>query len=251
MGIPTMMPGLLPFKGLALGLLVGFSITCSATVGAKDKETIYKPKIVAADFVPDISNKYFRFEPGDKFVFVQKGLTGTERIEVEVLKETRQVMGVTVRVVRDRVWVDGVLKEDTRDWFAQDKAGNVWYFGEDVDNYKNGKLADHKGAWQAGVDGAQPGIIMPANPVVGQTYRQEYYRGHAEDMATVLSLNEKVTVPRGTYTGCLMTKDFTPLDPTATERKYYCPQVGFVTLEEANWIVFKSRTELVSVTKDR
>jgi len=147
---------------------------------------------------------------------------------VTVTNETKEIMGVTCVVVRDTVTVDGELVEDTFDWYAQDKYGNVWYFGEESKQYEDGDLVSLEGSWKAGVDGAQPGIIMEADPVVGDLYRQEFAPGEAEDMGEVLALGETVTVPAGTFTDCLKTKDFTPMEPEVVEHKYYAPGVGVV-----------------------
>jgi hypothetical protein len=133
--------------------------------------------------------------------------------------------------VRDTVTLDGELIEDTFDWFAQDIDGNVWYLGEDTKEYENGEVVTTEGSWEAGVDGAEAGIVMLANPQVGDAYRQEWYPGHAEDVAEVVSLNEEVTVPFGTFTNCLQTRDFSTLEPELNEFKYYCTSVGAVTLE--------------------
>jgi hypothetical protein len=211
----------------------------------------YNPVINPADFVPQVTNRYFTLKPGAKFIYTNKTLRGTERIEVAVTKETKRVMGVIATVVQDRVWLNNRLIEDTRDWYAQDKAGNVWYFGEAVDNYRDGKLTDHKGSWEAGVKGAKPGIIMLANPKVGDTYRQEYYKGQAEDMGTIIALGKKVTVPYGTLEDCLQTMDSTPLE-TTSEYKYYCPEVGFMVLEESTRpsVPDSQRTELISIVTE-
>jgi hypothetical protein len=135
-------------------------------------------------------------------------------------------MGVECVVVNDKAWENGKLIERTYDWHAQDKEGNVWYFGEDTKEYENGKVVSTKGSWEAGVDGAKPGIIMQAHPKVGQSYRQEYYKGEAEDMAKVINLNESVTVPYGSFDHVLVTKEWTPLEPSYAEHKYYAPGVG-------------------------
>jgi hypothetical protein len=137
-------------------------------------------------------------------------------------------MGVTCVVVRDTVTLDGEVVEDTYDWFAQHVDGAVWYFGEDTKEYEDGQVSSTEGAWEAGVDGAQPGIVMPAEPKVGDSYRQEYYQGEAEDMAEVLSLTESVTVPAGTYQDVLMTEDVNPLEPDVVEHKYYASGAGLV-----------------------
>jgi hypothetical protein len=150
--------------------------------------------------------------------------------------------------VRDRVWLDGELIEDTDDWYAQDKDGNVWYFGEDVKNYENGVLVDRSGSWEAGVDGAKAGVVMWAQPEVGSIYYQEYYQGQAEDIGEVVSDNETVDVPYGTMSGCLQTEDTTPLEPDVLEYKYYCPGVGqalTIDVTEGN-----ARFELTEVTQN-
>src|SRR3989344_3986968 len=188
------------------------------------------PLINPANFVSGIDNKYFTLVPGKKFTYESKTDEGFERVEVEVTGETKKIMGVTAIVVRDRVWLNNELREDTRDWYAQDKEGNVWYFGEDTVELVDGKIVSRAGLWEAGIDGAKAGIIMKAKPKVGETYRQEYYKGKAEDMARVLALNATVTVPFGTFNNCLQTLDYTPLEPSVKEHKYYCPSVGTVAL---------------------
>jgi hypothetical protein len=126
------------------------------------------------------------------------------------------------------VTLNGELTEDTYDWYAQDKEGNVWYFGEDSTEYKNGKAVSTAGSWESGVGGALPGIVMPANPVPGPPYRQEYYVGEAEDWAQVDRLGMSITVPYGSFTGVLRTLEWTPLEPGFYEYKYYAPGVGIV-----------------------
>jgi hypothetical protein len=113
-------------------------------------------------------------------------------------------------------------------WYAQDAEGNIWYLGEDTTEYEDGELKDTEGSWEAGVDGAQPGILLPADPKVGMTYRQEYYEGEAEDAAEVLSLDETANVPYGDFDHVLMTRDFTPLTPDLVEQKFYARGVGLV-----------------------
>lgn len=186
-----------------------------------------------ADFVTVINNPFFTLTPGTTFVYEGEDDEGeAERILVEVTHQQKAVMGVTCTVVRDRVYVDDELVEDTFDWFAQDKHGNVWYFGEDVKNYEDGRLVDTDGSWEAGIDGAEPGYIMLTDPKVGDTYQQEYYAGKAEDMAKVVSLNATVDIDYGTYNNCLQTREWTPLEPGIAEHKYYCREVGFVVYEK-------------------
>ena len=179
-------------------------------------------EIDPARFSAHIDNPYWPMRPGTTWVYRE----GDQRVEVTVTDRTRIVMGVETRVVHDLVTEDGVPVEDTFDWYAQDDDGNLWYFGEDTTEFEDGKPSGHAGAWEAGVDGALPGILLPADPDVGMTYRQEYYAGEAEDRAKVLSLDESVSVPFGDYSGALMTEDTTPLEPEVVERKYYVRDVG-------------------------
>lgn len=209
-------------------ILLVFVVAGLAGCRSDSSDSDYAVEIDPDNFVMGIDNPYFPRIPGSRYVYEGQTSEGLERVEVEVLTETRQVMGVTATIMRDIVYLDGVLVEDTRDWFAQDTAGNVWYFGEEVDNYENGVLVDHAGSWEAGVDGALPGIYMYADPAgqMGQTYRQEYYAGEAEDMATILSVTEQVTVPYGSYENVLQTRDFTPLEPGVEEHKFYALGIG-------------------------
>jgi len=214
----------------------------------------YDPPFNPNIFVSKVTNKYFTLEPGRKFTYQRRTLGGIERTEVIVLKETKTVMGVTTVVVWDRVWLNGKLKEDTRDWYAQDEEGNVWYFGEAVGNYVDGRLASYKGSWEAGVRGAKPGIVMPAKPRVGLTYRQEDARGQAEDMGTIVAVGKQVRVPHGTFDDCVQTRDWSRLERTANEFKYYCAAVSFVVLEESAWLgarlLGEGKTELVDVSHE-
>ena len=181
-----------------------------------------------ADFTSEIDNSWLPLGVGASWVYRETDAEGTEqRVEVTVLDETREVLGVEARVVHDVVTENGELVEDTYDWYAQDADGNVWYLGEETKEFEDGKVST-AGSWEAGVDGAQPGIVMPAEPEAGVTYRQEYYEGEAEDAAEVLSLDEKVEVPFGSYDGVLMTKDYTPLQPAVLEHKFYARGVGLV-----------------------
>jgi hypothetical protein len=186
------------------------------------KEKSYTPHINPAAFTTEVDNEYFPLKPGTTFIYEGKG----ERDEMSVTHETREVMGVECVVVDDRAWEGGKLIEKTYDWYAQDNKGTVWYFGEDTKEYENGKVVSTKGSWEAGVDGAKPGILMPSHPKVGQSYHQEYYPGEAMDMARVLSLNDSVTVPYGSFDHALETKEWTPLQPVFFEKKYYVRGVG-------------------------
>lgn len=193
------------------------------------EEGEYSPVINPEDFVEVIDNTYFPLIPGTTFVYEGEGEDGEDiRNEVSVTRETRVVMGVTTTVVLDKEWEDDELIEETLDWYAQDKDGNIWYFGEDAKEYEDGKLVSTAGSWEAGVGGAQPGILIKGDPQVGDVYRQEYLEGEAEDMAEVISLDESVTVAYGSYDNCLKTKEWNPLEPDSEENKYYAPGVGLL-----------------------
>ena len=188
-------------------------------------------QLTSKDFTSKIDRKYLAFTPGTKYIYEGKTEEGTERTEVYVTGETKKVMGVDALVVWDRVWLNNELIEDTKDWFAQDKYGDVWYFGEDSKDIVNGKIAGREGSWGAGVDGAQPGIVMKANPKVGDKYRQEYYKGEAEDMAEVVATGVKIKVKYGSFSNCLQTRDWSPLEPGKDEYKYYCPEISNLVYE--------------------
>ena len=214
---------------LVFGVFTGFSVTAEAVnIGPAEK---YNPEINPADFSMTITNPYFSIPIGKNMVYEKTTEDGKERIEIVVPGWKRTVMGVETLVFWDRVYLNGVLKEDTRDYLAQHKNGDIWYFGEHVDNYENGKLKDHHGAWVAGEKGAKPGIWMVASPKVGDEFRNEYYKGEAEDITKILSVSETVKVPNGIFTDCVKTFDWTPLDSTSIANKYYCKQVGGTALE--------------------
>ena len=207
---------------MLLLVLVALAAGCGADEKAALPQGSDPIEIDAANFTAEIDNPWWPMTPGSTWVFED----GAERVEVTVTDRKKTVMGVDVRVVHDVVTEDGVRIEDTFDWYAQDRDGNIWYFGEDTTEFEDGKPTGHPGAWEASVDGALPGILLPADPEVGMTYRQEYYAGEAEDRAKVLSLDETVNVPFGQYSGVLMTEDTTPLEPGIVEHKYYVRDVG-------------------------
>jgi hypothetical protein len=191
-------------------------------------------------FVDGIDNPWLPFTPGSRWVY-EDGQG--ERNEVVVTNQTREVMGITATVVTDTETRDGELVEQTADWFAQDRDGNVWYLGEDTKAFENGQPSP-AGSWEAGVDGALPGIIMKSDPKVGDAYRQEYYRGEAEDMGKVVRLGASQTVPFRSFDGLLVTQDWTPLEPDVVEEKYYAKGVGLVL--ETTIRGGSDRNELVS-----
>lgn len=176
----------------------------------------------AGDFVERIDNAYWPMAPGSKWVYREDG----QRVEVTVTDRTKEILGIVARVVHDVVTEDGEVVENTYDWYAQDKDGNLWYLGEDTKEYENGTVKNTEGSWEAGVDGAEAGILLPVEPEVGMQYRQEYYEGEAEDAGEILSLDEKAEVPFGSFDDVLMTKDTTPLEPDVLEHKFYAKGVG-------------------------
>jgi uncharacterized membrane protein YkoI len=192
------------------------------------QEEPYAPVIDPANFVEGIDHPYFSLTPGTTWVYEGETELGLERIEVSVLPTTKLILGVVCTVVRDTVWLDGLLVEDTYDWYAQDRDGSVWYMGEETREYEDGVVVSTAGAWEAGVDGAQPGIIMEAEPQIGDSYRQEYYAGEAEDMAAVISLSDSASVSFGDFDHLVVTEEWTPLEPGVAEHKYYAQGVGLV-----------------------
>lgn len=190
--------------------------------------TPYEPNIDPADFVTTIDNPYLPLIPGSKRVYEGRSEGERERVVVTVTDKTKEILGVSCTVVLDVVSVDGELVEKTFDWLAQDRFGNVWYFGEDSKEIENGKVVSTGGSWEAGVDAAKAGIIMLGDPELGDRYRQEYYAGEAEDLGEVIRLDDSIQVPAGGFTDVLVTEDSTPLEPKLLERKYYARGVGVV-----------------------
>ncbi len=206
-------------------------------------------KLDPADFTTRIDNPYWPMAPKDKWVYRETDQKGTEyHVEVTVTGRTKEIAnGVEARVIHDVVSRHGQPVEITDDWYAQDKAGNVWYMGENTAEYENGKVTSRAGSFEAGVDGAQPGIIMPAHPRDGMAYRQEYYKGEAEDKAEVLSTEEQVEVPFGHFEGALMTRDLVPPEPKVSEYKLYARHVGPVLDVQTSG--GSSREELISYSR--
>ncbi len=182
-----------------------------------------------AAFTPKVTNPWLPLRPGMRWVY-----TGTKdgkptRDVVVVPGRTMTIAGVTCIVVSDRLYEAGRLEERTSDYYTQDRAGNVWYFGEDTAELNAaGKVTSTEGTWRAGRVGAKPGIFMPAHPRVGQTGRQEYLKGHAEDHFRVVSLQATVQVPYGSSTSALETREWTPLEPGTLDQKIYVRGVGVV-----------------------
>ncbi|MBT8295320.1 MAG: hypothetical protein KJO51_02790, partial [Gramella sp.] len=156
-----------------------------------------------------------------------------ERIFVERKIETKNILGIETVIQRDYVLEDGIIIEDTDDWLAQDDEGNLWYMGELSLNYDDeGNFLDTDGSWETGVDGALPGYWLPANPVIGEKYYQEFYEDEAEDWAEVIALDETVILDIGSFDNVLVTKDVNPFEPGVYELKYYAPGTGFLKEEK-------------------
>jgi hypothetical protein len=179
-----------------------------------------------ANFVAVIDNPYWPMTPGTTWTYRETDNEGTTRdVVVTVTNDTKAIEGIKAVVVRDVVTSQGELQEDTYDWYAQDKAGNVWYLGEDTTRYEGGTTSK-EGSWEAGVDGGQAGVIVPADPRAGMKFRQEFYAGHAEDQVEILSTDEHSQVLFGSYDHVMKTQDTTPLEPDLVEQKYYATGVG-------------------------
>ncbi|MGB5755310.1 MAG: hypothetical protein WBM50_00215 [Acidimicrobiales bacterium] len=181
-----------------------------------------------ARFTVEIDNPYWPMEPGSQWTYREIDEEGSELdVIVTVTTATKDIAnGVTARVVRDSVTEDGVLIEDTFDWYAQDADGTIWYLGEDTAEFEGGEIVSTAGSFEAGVDGALAGIIMPANPVDGMRYRQEYYEGEAEDNGEILSIEEQVDVPAGHYDEVILVKDTITIEPDVLEYKLYARDIG-------------------------
>ena len=240
---------------LLFALAAAMALTISAAImapaiGLAGNDSAPSANLNPADFSTNITNPLFPLSSLGTKVFEGQdtdpdtGQVIDTRLESVVLGKSRKVAGVQVLVLEEKAFADGELVEQALDFFAQHRDSTVYYFGELVDNYDNGKIVDHDGSWLAGKNGAEPGIIMPAEPVVGQTFNQENAPGVAQDQSRVLALDETVKTPAGKFKGCAKFEDTNPLDPQSTaEFKWYCPDVGLVRDEDAEGFI-----ELVSYT---
>ena len=237
------------FLAVLVVLLVAAGVALFVTESTrKSRAAEYTPQVNPADFSTKITNKYFALPVGKKLTYetVEQGKV-TETIEIEILQETKAIEGVETAIYLDKEFKNGQLVEETRDYLAQHKNGDVWYFGEDVNNFWNGILINHSGSFLHGKDGAQAGIWMKAEQRVGDSYRQEFYAGYAEDMRDTVATGETVATKTRTYTGCIKVYDWTPLEKNAREHKYYCPEVAALVLTED--LETGSRSELVNVVQ--
>jgi hypothetical protein len=189
----------------------------------------YHPRIDPADFSPKVTNELFPLTPGKLLVYT--GIKdGKQALDLFVATHrTRVIDGVRTRVVEDRGYLSNVLEERTSDYYAQDRCGNVWYFGEDTATLdRHGKVVDTEGSWHAGVDGAQPGVFMQAHPQLGRKFRQEWYQGQAEDVFKAIDRSAAVTVSYGRFRHALRTAETTALEPGIVDNKYYVKGIGEV-----------------------
>lgn len=222
---------------------------CSSSSGSSAAEGNAQAagKIDPKNFTAKIDNPYLPFKPGTTLRY--RGFEHGRNVDVfTVTHRVKKIMGVPNVVIRDRLFRDGKVREDTLDWYTQDRQGTVWYFGEDTKEIgADGRVVSREGSWQAGLNGAKPGIFMPAHPQVGQSFRQEFYKGHAEDRFRIESLNASVKVPYGSFDNVVKTTETSPLEPGVIDSKFYARGVGQV--KEASVKGPRETSVLVSVKK--
>ena len=212
---------------LAVAAILSFSVACGEGA-AKGSPWQEKFELSSCKLLTTGRNQYFVMEPG--YQVVLEG--GGTKLQITVLNETKTVDGVATRVVEEKEWKDGKLAEISRNYFAMcAQTKDVFYFGEDVDLYKNGKVADHEGTWTAGKAGAKPGLFMPSRPLLGARFYQEIAPKVAMDRVEVVSTDETVTTPAGTFHHCVHLKETTPMEPDVSH-KYYAPGVGMIKDDE-------------------
>ena len=234
------------FPALTLAALAGVAVTVWAATARSSSSSTGDPVFDPSNFVSVIDNPYYPLPVGRTLVY--KGLRDgqTQTDTVKVLDRTKVVAGVTARVVSDVATHNGARLEKTFDWFAQDKQGNVWYLGENTTAYlRNGKT-DTSGSWEAGLQGAEPGLIMEANPQIPDGYRQEYLAGEAEDTAWITGRGGSVKVPYRTVRNVLTTLEATRVEPGIYDQKIYGPGIGIVV--EQSLTGPNESAKLVSVT---
>ncbi|MDA0160437.1 hypothetical protein OM076_09180 [Solirubrobacter ginsenosidimutans] len=234
------------FAGLAIGVAAAAALLGAEANGSAPP--VQPPAALdPANFVRQVTNPWFPLRPGTTLRY--RGETdGTPGHDVfSVTHRTKTIQGVRATVVHDRVILHGRTVEDTLDYYAQDKDGNVWYLGEDTKELdRRGNVKSREGTWRAGVDGAEAGIFMPADPRVGQTFRQENYKGHAEDHFKIVSLHASVKVPAVSSHQAMRTREWTPLEPGVRDAKYYVRGKGTVLEETVTG--GDERWELVSIS---
>lgn len=234
------------FPLITIGLAMLFAMVSIAAADSGTRQPLLE--IDPDNFVSQVDNPYFPLEPGTTFIYRGESDGVPTRNETYVTYDTKVILGVTTTVVHDQAFEEGVLVEDTFDWYAQDVDGNVWYFGEDTKELdENGNVISTEGSWEAGVDGAEPGIIMLADPKKGDRYQQEFLPGVAEDMAQVIGFEDSFCVRYGCFEDVLVTKEWSPLDKGVVENKYYAKGIGFISAVMVKG--GEEQTELVRVRR--
>jgi hypothetical protein len=227
-------------RACALGALaVSMAATCSSASAASAAPSCslpiygpgpaYHPDIDPANFGPNVTTSLFPLTPGTTMIYTGTK-DGKKALDVfAITAGTAVIDGVTTRLVQDRLFLDNVLEERTTDYYAQDRCGNVWYFGEDTAVLDaTGHVVDTSGSFHAGVDGAQPGVFMQAAPQIGRKFRQEWSQGQAEDTFSVVSLANSITVPLGSFHHAMRSEETTALEPGVLDNKYYVQGIGEV-----------------------
>jgi hypothetical protein len=212
---------------IRIALVVLACVACTPMGGQKTDDGAWTTefRVENGELSATGRNPYFILEPGYQLAFE----AGTTQLTITVLDETKLVAGVETRVVEEREIKDGKLSEVARNYFAISKRTNdVFYFGEDVDMYKDGQFVNHEGAWLAGAGDAKFGLIMPGQVLLNAAYYQELVPNIAMDRARIISINEAISTPAGEFANCLKIEETTPLDPGNTEFKYYAPGIGMV-----------------------
>jgi len=210
-------------------IMIAMLFAMATAAGAKSNVPAPLLQLDPGNFVSEVTNPYFPLPPGTTFTYRGESEGTPTRDVMTVTEDTKVILGVTTTVVHHLSYEDGVLIEDTFDWFAQDVEGNVWYFGEDTKELDgNGNVISTEGSWEAGVNGAEPGIIMLADPKKGDKYKQEFAPDVAEDMAQVIGFEDSLCVRYGCFENVLVTKEWSPLEKGVVEYKYYAQGVGFI-----------------------
>jgi hypothetical protein len=209
---------------VGVGLVGGLDAVASTRDGSAGSARRVGP----GRFTSTIDNPFLPLRPGTRWVYAIAGPDGAVRRAVEVTSDTRLVRGVPCVVVRDTVSAEQQVVADTVDWYAQDVAGNVWSFGAQARQFRAGKVVGTAGSWEAGVRGAEPGVVMKADPRLGDSYPEASDNGPAEHMAQVVSLNQEVMVPFGFLTGVRVIKSYPPPRPGIVEHRFYARGVGLV-----------------------
>jgi hypothetical protein len=212
---------------IASAVLASFSGPSDCALPAFGPGAQYHPQISSADFSPNIDNPWFPMTPGKTYVYAGNK-DGKPSLDLVVPStRTKAIDGVTTRVVEDRLYLSNRLAERTSDYYAQDRCGNVWYFGEDTaDLNRHGRVTTREGTWHSGQNGALPGVIMQAQPEVGRRFRQEWLKGHAEDVFKAVDISARAKVPFGRFSNVLRTEETTALEPGVLDNKFYAKGIG-------------------------